>query len=72
MAYVTFSYFTVLYAVLKALYFSAKTWFHFLKYLNPFMPNVFSYPYQLDKSISNLRVGGWYFSFFIQIKKKLL
>ena len=30
-------------------------------YVNPFMPNVFSHPYQLDKSISNLRVVGWYF-----------
>ena len=31
--------------------------------LNPFMRNVFSNPYQLDKSISNFRVVGWYFSF---------
>ena len=30
---------------------------------NPFMPNVFSYTYQLDKSISNFRVIGRYFSF---------
>ena len=30
---------------------------------NPFMLNVFSHPYQLDESISNFRVVGWYFSF---------
>ena len=29
---------------------------------NPFMPNVFSHPYQLNESISNFRVVGWYFS----------
>ena len=27
------------------------------------MLNVFSHPYQLDESISNFRVVGWYFSF---------
>ena len=31
--------------------------------LNPFIPNVFSHHYQLDESISNFRVVGWYFSF---------
>ena len=31
--------------------------------VNPFMPNVFSHPYQLEESISNFRVVGWYFSF---------
>ena len=31
--------------------------------INPFMPNVFCHSYQLDKSISNFRVVGWYFSF---------
>ena len=25
------------------------------------MPNVFSHPYQLDETISNIRVAGWYF-----------
>ena len=35
--------------------------------LNPFMPNVFYHPYQLEESISNVRVVGWYLSFFIQI-----
>ena len=30
------------------------------------MPNVFSHPYQLGESISNFRVVGWYFFFFIQ------
>ena len=30
--------------------------------LNPFMPNVFSHHYQLDESISNLRVVGKYVS----------
>ena len=33
-------------------------------WFNPFMPNVFSHPYQLDESISNFRVAGVYFSFF--------
>ena len=28
------------------------------------MPNVLSHPYQLDESISNFRVVGWYFSFY--------
>ena len=34
--------------------------------LNPFIPNTFSHPYRLDKSISNLRVVGWYFSFLFK------
>ena len=38
----------------------------------PFMPDAFSHSYQLNESISNLRVVGWYFSFFIRILKKLL
>ena len=33
---------------------------------NPFMLNVFSHPYQLDESISNFRVVGWYFSFLFK------
>ena len=37
------------------------------KGLNPFMPNVFSHPFQLDESISNFRFVGWYFFIFIQI-----
>ena len=41
-----------------------KTWaYDVLVAFNPFMPNVFSYPYQLDESISNFRIVGWYFSF---------
>ena len=32
-------------------------------YFNPFMPIVFSHPYQLDDSISNFRVVGRYFLF---------
>ena len=37
------------------------------------MPNVVSYPYRLDKSISNFRVAGCFcFFIFIQIEKKLL
>ena len=33
--------------------------------LNPFMPNGFSHPYQLGEFISNFRVFGQYFSFFL-------
>ena len=40
--------------------------------INPFMPNVFSHPYQLDESISNLRVVGWYFSFLFKFSKNFL
>ena len=36
------------------------------------MSNVFSHPYQLDESISNFRVVGWYFSFLFNYLKKLL
>ena len=35
-------------------------------FLNPFMTNVFSHPYQVDESISNFRVVGWYFSFLFK------
>ena len=35
-------------------------------FLNPFMLNLFSHPYQLDKSISNFRVVGWVFSFLFK------
>ena len=38
--------------------------------LNPFMPNGISHCYELDVFISNLRVVGWYFFFFIQILKE--
>ena len=37
--------------------------------INPFMQNGISHCYELDESISNFRVVGWYFSFFIQILK---
>ena len=30
------------------------------------MLDVFSHPYQLDESISNFRVVGWYFSFLFK------
>ena len=36
------------------------------------MQNVFSHPYQLDESISNFRVVGWYFSFLLNFFKTLL
>ena len=39
-------------------------------YSNQILPNVFSQPYQLDESISNFRVVGWYFSFLIPISKE--
>ena len=38
-------------------------------FFNPFIPNIFSHPYQLDESISNFRVVGWYIFIFIQILK---
>ena len=41
-------------------------------HINPFMLNVFSHPFQLNESIFNFRVVGWYFSFLFKIKKKLL
>ena len=34
--------------------------------INPFKPNGISDSYQLDKSISALRVVGWYFSFLFK------
>ena len=37
-----------------------------LLFFNSFMPNVFSHLYQLDESISNFRVVGWYFSFLFK------
>ena len=40
------------------------TWF--LPFLNPFMPNGISHPYQLEHSISVLRNVGWYFSFLFK------
>ena len=40
--------------------------------VNPFMPNVYSHPYQLDESISNFRVVGWYFSFLFEFQKMLM
>ena len=36
------------------------------------MPNVCSYPYQLDEFISDFRVVGWCFSFYFKFEKKLL
>ena len=33
---------------------------------NPFIPNGFPNPYQLDESIYNFRVVGWYFSFLFK------
>ena len=46
---------------------SKITFIHLLqaltKYFNPFMPDVFSHHCQLDETISNFRVVGWYFSF---------
>ena len=33
------------------------------------MANVFSHPYQLGESISNLRVVRWYFSFYSNFKR---
>ena len=33
------------------------------------MPNVFFHLYQLDDSVSNFRVVGWYFSFYSNFKR---
>ena len=33
---------------------------------NPFMVDVFSYPYQLDESTSNFRVAAQYFTFLFK------
>ena len=41
-----------------------------VEFVNPFMLNVFSYPYQLDGFIFNLRVVGWYFTFLFKIVKE--
>ena len=41
----------------------------FVLQIYPFMSNVFSHPYQLDESISNFRVVGWYFSFYSNFKR---
>ena len=43
-------------------------------YVNPFKPIVFSHPFQLDQSISILRVVGWYmyFSSLLKFYKKFL
>ena len=38
--------------------------------INPFILNVFSYPYQLDESISNFRAVWWCFSFLFKCYKK--
>ena len=35
------------------------------------MLNVFCHPDELDKSISNLRVVGWYYSILLEFKRKL-
>ena len=34
--------------------------------INPFVPNVFSHPYQFDESISNSKVVGKHFSFLFK------
>ena len=34
--------------------------------VNPFEPNEISHSYQLDQSISVLRIVGWYFSFLFK------
>ena len=45
---------------------------HFMRpAFNPFMPNGISHRYQLEQSISVLRGVTWYFSFFIQVNRKL-
>ena len=35
--------------------------------LNPFVPNLFSHPFQLDESISNFKVVGCFTSVLFQI-----
>ena len=45
---------------------ATKVLFSFFRNLSSFMPNVFSHPYQLNESISNFRVVGWYFSFLFK------
>ena len=39
-----------------------------LRFLNPSKPTGISRSYQLDQSISVLRVDGWYFSFLFKFK----
>ena len=36
--------------------------------INPFKPNGMSNYYQLDQSISVLRVGGWYITFLFEFR----
>ena len=44
-----------------------------LNMVNPFMPNVYFHPYQVDKSISVLRIVGCFFSpFLFKFLKKQL
>ena len=40
--------------------------------LNPFKPNGISHCYQLDQSISILRVVGWYFTFLFKFQQNIL
>ena len=37
--------------------------------INPFMPNGIFHCYELDESISNFRVVGWYFSLLSNFKR---
>ena len=37
--------------------------------INPFIPNLFSHPYQLDESISNLGLLGGIFHFYLNFKR---
>ena len=39
-----------------------------ISFFNPFKPNEGAYPYQIDQSITVLRVVGWYFFFLIFIQ----
>ena len=43
----------------------------FSMYFNPLMPNGLSLSYQLDQSISVLRVVGWYFSFYSNFNRTI-
>ena len=45
---------------------SPFTIFRKVVFFNPFRPYVFSHPYQMDETISNLRVVGLYFSFLFK------
>ena len=43
----------------------------YVHFINPFMPNVISFSYQLDESISNFRVNCWVvLLIFFQILKE--